>query len=86
MSSELVIEPTPFGLRAGLLEDGRLVEVSLLNDDAIPARGQIWLGRVRTVDPDLDAAFVDCGLGQDGWLAARDAPLEPGQARGTPIG
>jgi ribonuclease G len=86
MSSELVIEATPFGLRAGLLEGGRLLEVSLLDGGAISVRGQIWLGRVRTVDPDLDAAFVDCGMGQDCWLAARDAPLEPGQARGTPIG
>jgi Rne/Rng family ribonuclease len=86
MSLELVIEPTPFGLRAGLLEAGRLLEVSLLDGDRVPARGQIWLGRVRAVDSDLEAAFVDCGLGEDGWLAARDAPLEPGQARGTPIG
>jgi Ribonuclease G/E len=86
MSLELVIEPTPFGMRAGLLESGRLVEVSVLDADAMPVAGQIWLGRVRAVDHDLDAAFVDCGLDQDGWLATRDAPLEPGQARGTPIG
>jgi ribonuclease G len=86
MSLELVIEPTPFGMRAGLLDDGRLLEVSLLDADAMPVRGQIWLGRVRAVDHDLDAAFVDCGLGQDAWLAARDAPVEAGQARGAPIG
>jgi len=86
MSLELVIEPTPFGVRAGLLEDGRLLEVSLLDAHAMPVRGQIWLGRVRAVDDELDAAFVDCGVGQDGWLAARDAPLEPGQARAAPIG
>jgi ribonuclease G len=86
MSLELVIEPTPFGIRAGLLENGRLLEVSLLAADVMPIRGQIWLGRVRAVDPDLDAAFVDCGLGQDGWLAAHDAPLRAGQGRRTPIG
>lgn len=86
MSLELVIQSTPFGMRSGLLDDGRLLEVSLLDADAMPVRGQIWLGRVRAVDHDLDAAFVDCGLGRDGWLAARDAPLEAGQGRGTPIG
>ncbi len=86
MSCELVIEATPFGMRAGLLADGRLLEVSLIDLDAMPIRGQIWLGRVRAVDHDLDAAFVDCGLGEDGFLSAREAPLGPGQARTAPIG
>ncbi len=85
MTVELVIEATPFGLRAGLLEGGRLLEVGLLDADVMPLRGQVWLGRVRAVDHDLDAAFVDCGLDQDGFLSARDAPLEPGQGRGAPI-
>lgn len=86
MSFELVIEPTPFGLRAGLLAAGRLFEVSLVDADAMPIRGQVWLGRVRAIDHDLDAAFVDYGLGEDGWLAARDVPLASDQMRGTPIG
>ncbi len=86
MSLELVIEPTVFGLRAGLLADGRLLEVSVLDAEAMPVRGQIWLGRVRAIDHELDAAFVDCGLEEDGWLAARDVPLASDQGRGTPIG
>lgn len=32
MSLELVVERSPFGLRAGLLEEGRLLEVSLLDE------------------------------------------------------
>ncbi len=86
MSLDLVIEPSVFGLRAGLLADGRLLEVSVIDAEAMPVRGQVWLGRVRAIDHELDAAFVDCGLEEDGWLAARDVPLASEQARGTPIG
>ena len=86
MSRELVTEVTPFGARAGLLEGGRLLEVSLADADSVPVRGQIFLGRVRTIDHDLDAAFVDCGLGEDGYLSARDARMLSGQSRGAPIG
>jgi ribonuclease G len=86
MSRELVIESTPFGARAGLLQGGRLIEVSLAHADSAPVRGQIFLGRVRAIDHDLDAAFVDCGLDEDGYLSARDARVLFGQARGAPIG
>jgi Ribonuclease G/E len=86
MSRELVIEPTPFGARAGLLEGGRLIEVSIIDADAVPVRGQIFLGRVRAIDHGLDAAFVDCGLSEDGYLSARDARMLSGQGRGAPIG
>jgi ribonuclease E/ribonuclease G len=84
MSRELVIEATPFGLRAALLEDGRLLEISEAASGEAP-RGAVVLGRVRTIDRALDAAFVDCGSAEDGWLGARDARLLSGGARGAPI-
>jgi ribonuclease G len=83
MSRELVIETTPFGPRAALLDDGRLLEVGFA--DAAGA-GHIYLGRVRAIDHALDAAFVDCGLGEDGWLGARDARLIGAGAQKAPIG
>jgi ribonuclease G len=85
VSSELVIERSPFGLKGALLEDGRLVEVDLLEDAVHDPAGAIVLGRVRAVDPDLGAAFVDCGLAADAWLGARDARFIAGAGRATPI-
>jgi Rne/Rng family ribonuclease len=85
VSAELVIERSPFGLKAGLLEDGRLVEVDLLDEPQSDPRGDILLGRVRTVDRALGAAFVDCGLATDAYLAARDARLIAGAPRDTPV-
>src|SRR5690606_4383952 len=84
VSAELIIERSPLGLRAGLLEDGRLLEVDQL-DEPLDARGDIVLGRVRAVDPDLGAAFVDCGLASDAFLGARDARHLPGAGRDQPI-
>jgi ribonuclease G len=85
MSRELVIERSPFGLKSGLLEDGRLVEVDLLDEVGEDPRGDIVLGRVRRVDHDLGAAFVDCGLAADAYLGARDARFLAGAGREQPI-
>ena len=85
MSRELVVERSPFGLKAGLLEDGRLLEVDLLGEAGDDPRGDVVLGRVRRVEPDLGAAFVDCGLAADAYLGARDARLLAGAGRDDPI-
>jgi ribonuclease G len=85
MSRELVIERSPFGLRSGLLEDGRLVEVDLLDETSDDPRGDIVLGRVRRVDRELGAAFIDCGLAADAYLGARDARFLAGAGRDQPI-
>lgn len=73
MSRELIVEPTFFGARAGLLEAGRLLEFDVVDNQTKGVQGRLYWGRVRTVDQDLDAAFVDCGLDQDAYLTARDA-------------
>jgi Rne/Rng family ribonuclease len=83
--AELVLERSPFGFTAALLEDGRLAEVDLLDEAAEDVRGQIRLGRVRTIDRELGAAFVDCGLAADAWLGARDARFVVGAGRDAPI-
>ena len=85
MSRKLVIERSPFGLKSGLLEDGRLVEVDLLDEASEDPRGEIVLGRVRAIDRDLGAAFVACGLSADAYLSARDARLLAGAGREQPI-
>lgn len=86
MSRELVIERSAFGVRAALLDGGRLIEMLLAEDMPGRVRDRIFFGRVRALDRTLGAAFVDCGLAQDAWLTARhartlagDAPLQEGQ-------
>jgi Rne/Rng family ribonuclease len=85
VSGTLVVDRTARGHRIGLLEDDRLIEVDLAEPDPAGV-GAICLGRVRTVAQGLDGAFVDCGLGADAFLSARDARALSGAKRSAPIG
>ncbi|MGH6912723.1 MAG: hypothetical protein ACREH3_03340, partial [Geminicoccales bacterium] len=85
MSRELIIEIGPFGPCAGLMESGQLLEIDWAGRPADGVRGRIFLGRVRALDRDLDAAFVDCGFDQDAWLSARDARFLASGASAMPI-
>lgn len=85
MSRALVIDQIPRGVRVGVLQDERLIEVDLADQDP-GAVGAICLGRVRTVAHDLDGAFVDCSLGADAFLGARDARALSGARRRARIG
>ena len=82
MTSELVIAPSPHGVCAGLVIDGRLIEVDWGDRDGL---GDIHIGRVRKVAPEIDGAFVDCGLEEDALLGARDARALSGARRGASI-
>lgn len=85
MSRELVIDATAFGVRAAVLENGRLIDVEFADRGEVSVVDQVFLGRVRTIDPEMNAAFVDCGLAQDGLLDSRDARFLSGRRAGTPI-
>jgi ribonuclease G len=85
VSRGLVVDRTGRGVRIGLLEDDRLIEVDLAAAEPC-GQGAICLGRVRRVAQDLAGAFVDCGLGDDAFLGARDARALSGAARSAPIG
>ena len=84
MTRALVVDQIPRGVRIGLLEHERLIEVDLAGQ--APAVGAICLGRVRTVARELDGAFVDCGLGVDAFLSARDARALSDARRSARIG
>jgi ribonuclease G len=84
VSRTLVVDQSSQGVRIGLVEDDRLIEVDVAGQE--PAGpGAICLGRVRTVAHDLDGAFVDCGLGADAFLSARDARALSGARRSARV-
>ncbi len=82
MTRELVVDGTALGTRIGLLENGRLIEVDFVDQED---RHGIYWGRVRAIAHAIDGAFVDCGLGADAFLSARDARALSGARRGAPI-
>jgi ribonuclease G len=72
----IYIDSVPGEDRVALVEDGLLAEVLVERRGTRGVAGDIYLGRVRTLVPGLQAAFVDLGLDRDGFLPIEDA-VEP---------
>lgn len=72
MDAELVINSTSSGVEIALLEGGQLVELHRDRGDVRYAVGDIYVGRVRKVMPNLNAGFVDVGHGKDAFLHHQD--------------
>ncbi len=69
----LLIERFPGETRAALLRGKQVWQVDHLRDNEPATRGGVYVGRVRRLEPAMNAAFVDIGLAADGFLRARDA-------------
>ncbi|MFO1037324.1 MAG: ribonuclease E/G [Geminicoccaceae bacterium] len=85
MSLSLVLEDTGFGLRAAVVEEDRLVELLDADVDAGGVTERLFLARVTSVDKGLGAAFLDVGLAEPGFLAAKDARAAKGAVERRPI-
>ncbi|HXE53734.1 MAG TPA: Rne/Rng family ribonuclease [Tepidisphaeraceae bacterium] len=58
--------------RIALLEDGQLEELYMERTSSTSHVGNIYKGRVTNVEPSIQAAFVDFGLGRNGFLHISD--------------
>ena len=58
--------------RVALVEDGRLEELYMERTSAASHVGNIYKGRVTNVEPSIQAAFIDFGLGRNGFLHISD--------------
>ena len=72
MDVELLINSTSSGVDIALLEDGQLVELHRDRGEVNYAVGDMYVGRVRKVMPNLNAGFVDVGHGKDAFLHHQD--------------
>ncbi len=72
MSTELLINATPFEIRIALVEHGNLVEFYLEQPMEKGLVGNIYKGRVVRVLPGMQAAFIDIGLERTGFLYVDD--------------
>ncbi|MCZ4280067.1 ribonuclease E/G [Kiloniella laminariae] len=86
MSALICIDYLPGLLRAARLEDDRLEDILILRDDRPVYVGNKYDGRLVSLDRGLDAAFVDIGLSQPGFLpmgeVARSLKAEKGLSEG----
>jgi ribonuclease E len=58
--------------RIALVEDGHLEELYMERASAASHVGNIYKGRVTNVEPSIQAAFIDFGLGRNGFLHISD--------------
>jgi ribonuclease E len=58
--------------RIALVEDARLEEIYVERASATSHVGNIYKGRVSNVEPSIQAAFIDFGLGRNGFLHISD--------------
>ena len=78
MASDLLINTVPGETRLALMGGKRPSDIMILRRDAGPATGDVYLSRVKSLKPELGAAFLDLGADHDGFLPLKeeDAPHE----------
>jgi len=69
---ELVINVTSKETRIALLEDKRLAELIIERQENRSLVGNIYKGRVDSILPGIQAAFIDIGLEKNGFLYVSD--------------
>ena len=73
MVRELVIHSNTIGVEIALLENKRLIEYHIDRFDQNDfSAGDIYLGRVKKINPGLNAAFVDIGHDKDAFIHYSD--------------
>ena len=88
LKEEILINVTSSEVRAALLENGVLQEVYIERSARRGLISNIYKGRVTNVGPAIQAAFVDYGQGQNGFLHISDLHPQyfPGQPRTERVG
>jgi ribonuclease G len=72
MGKKILFTASPSEKRAALLENDRVVELVVERPDSLRFVGNIYRGKIVSILPGLQAAFVDIGLGKAAFLHASD--------------
>src|SRR5215468_1474665 len=73
MSKEMLINVSAGEeCRIALLDNGKLQELYMERTSSTSHVGNIYKGKVTNVEPSIQAAFVDFGIGRNGFLHISD--------------
>ena len=82
----LICHVLPNAFLMALVADGRLAELQIVRRDKPTRVESVFLGRLERMMPELDAAFVDIGIGRSGFLRAEDrAGIDDWPPPGAPL-
>src|SRR3954467_14875963 len=80
MKKEMLINVLqPEECRIAIVEDGQLEELYVERTSQESYVGNIYKGRIVNIEPSIQAAFVDFGVGRNGFLHVSD--VEPAYYR-----
>ena len=77
MKQDILITQEADEIQVAILENSQLAEYYIEREESNKLFGNIYKGRVKTIIPGIDAAFVDIGTGKDGFLYVADALQAP---------
>ena len=77
---EILLNVVPGETRFAMVEKGVLRDIRIFRQSPEPRLSEIYLGRIKTILGGIDAAFVDLGNGQSGFLPLRGKPVHQGEA------
>jgi len=69
---EIFVNATEYETRIAIKEDGKLVELFVERPENERLVGDIYMGRVTSILPGIQAAFVDIGIDKAGFLHFSD--------------
>ena len=72
MKKELIISYEEEASKIALIEDGRLFELHTEEQDSEYVVGDLFVGKVKKLAPNLNAAFVNIGSDKDAFLHYQD--------------
>ncbi|MDR2579310.1 MAG: Rne/Rng family ribonuclease [Chitinispirillales bacterium] len=72
MTKKILFNATPTEKRAALLENDKVAELVVERPDSYRLVGNIYRGKVMSILPGIQAAFIDIGLGKCAFLHAAD--------------
>jgi ribonuclease, Rne/Rng family len=73
MVNEIIVDVCPGEIRVGILEDKELVEIHIERTSHQGLVGNIYRGKVSSVLPGMQAAFIDIGYEKNAFLYVGDA-------------
>jgi len=72
LEKEILVNVGPVEKRIAILEDGKLVDFLMERKSREHYAGSIYKGKVVSILPGIEAAFIDVGLGKNGFLHVSD--------------
>ncbi|MGB0908645.1 MAG: ribonuclease E/G, partial [Maricaulaceae bacterium] len=87
MKQRIIVENAVGESRAAVFEGKQLIElyVRRWSERTKPRAGDIFCGRITSIEKSLDAAFVDLGFGKPGFLKFSNASNAPHLTEGQYI-